>query len=139
MDRETLAKLKCKNCAIEIVFNYIFSQIYFFVSIYLSLVSPLSHVWCLKLPNFTSKIRFTNKCRKLFQKSMMTFKSYFYPYVSWENCQIEFLFVSGTVINSIEDTRLDKPTPTGRDGGRRDIAPERKVRFNSHFLFSNFC
>ena len=39
----------------------------------------------------------------------------------------EFLFVSGTVINSIEDTRLDKPTPTGRDGGRRDIAPERKV------------
>ena len=44
-----------------------------------------------------------------------------------ENCQIEFLFVLGTVINYIEDTRLDKPTPTGRDGGRRDISPERKV------------
>ena len=45
-----------------------------------------------------------------------------------ENCQTEFLFVLlGTVINSIEDARLDKPTHTGRDGGRRDIAPERKV------------
>ena len=35
MVRETLAKLKCKNCAIEIVL--IFSQIYIYLSIYLSM------------------------------------------------------------------------------------------------------
>ena len=41
-------------------------------------------VFCDKLENFTSKIRFTKKCRKIFQRLITNCKSSYYCHFSWD-------------------------------------------------------